>query len=487
MSAGSTGTPHMKTDVLSEIRATWKLDAKSEDTDRYFFHVREVQELEQGERAYVIGRKGTGKTAIAQYLQALSSHNVFSAPLSFKNFPFNALYELKNDGFTAPNQYITLWKYLIYCNVARLMAGNNAIDGAIREKLTSLYSPEPLEYLARSVGKWTATDFNISILGNGGGAKGTVQKIETTWIERTAALEQVIAQHIDDSKYIILFDELDEDYRYMTDPVRYQNFTDLLTGLFKAVQDIKSIFRTHRAKILPVVFLRDDIYSVLLDPDKTKWDDAKIELDWNISRLKELLAFRISRAINKDCSQILTFDQAWHMVFGDVQLTVGTRQRKRQTTLEYILKSTHLRPRDLIRYISECAKICIEGQRSISEPVIKAADGAFSGYLKRELLDEIGGVIPHAAKIFDVLSQIRKSTFSHSEFLAAYSHAVSKDLLEKYDAAWVLRVLFLFSVVGNQPRQVNQTVFRYRNRDAEMNFNESIVVHRGLLKSLQIL
>ena len=262
--------------ILQEIRKSWKLDAKSEDTDRYFFHVSDVESIQSGERAYVIGRKGTGKSAIAQYLVNIKAHNVFSTMLSFKNFPFNDLYALKNSGFTTPNQYITLWKYLIYCNVARMMAKNEAIDLSIREPLRKLYEPEPLEYLSKSIGKWTATDFNLSVLGVGGGTKGTVQKAEANWIDRTNALEQVIAKHIDDSRYLILFDELDEDYRYMSEADRYQNFTDLMTGLFKAVQDIKSIFRNTDAKITPIIFLRDDIYDVLQDPDKTKWDDAKI-------------------------------------------------------------------------------------------------------------------------------------------------------------------------------------------------------------------
>jgi hypothetical protein len=58
--------------------------------------------------------------------------------------------------------------------------------------------------------------------------------------------------------------------------------------------------------------------------------------------------------------------------------------------------------------------------------------------------------------------------------------------IKETDATFVLRILYIFSVIGNQPRQVNQTVFRYINRDAEPNFNENFV-HRGLLKALQIL
>lgn len=473
--------------VLEEIRKSWKLDAKSEDTDRFFFHVSDVEAIQSGERAYVIGRKGTGKSAIAQHLVNIKAHDVFSAMLSFKNFPFNELYALRNSGFTTPNQYITLWKYLIYCNVARMMANNEAIDLSVREPLRKLYEPEPLEYLAKSIGKWTATDFNLSILGTGAGAKGVIQKSEANWIERTNALEQVIAEHIDGSRYLILFDELDEDYRYMSEADRYQNFTDLMTGLFKAVQDIKSIFRNTETKITPIIFLRDDIYDVLQDPDKTKWDDEKIELDWNIPRLKELLAFRISRTIDPNSAGSMIFDEAWGLLFKGLSITYGYQQQKRQTVLQYILKSTHMRPRDVIRYLSECARVAIEQGGLLNESAIKRADAQFSGYLKREIEAEISGVVPHAAKLFDVLSTLRKENFTLVEFIEAYRGSVQPDIFQRYDPAWVLKVLFFFSVIGNQPRQVNQTVFRYLRRGAQINFNESFVVHRGLLKALQIL
>lgn len=474
-------------DLLKEIKNSWKLDAKSEDTDRYFFHVDEVESIQNGDRAYVIGRKGTGKSAIAQYLGNLRSHDVFSAMLSFKNFPFNELYALKNAGFTAPNQYITLWKYLIYCNVARLMASNEAIDLKVRAPLAKLYEPEPLEYLAKSVGKWTATDFNFSILGTGGGTKGAVQKAEASWIDRTNALEQLIAQHVDSSRYLIVFDELDEDYRYMHEAERYRSFTDLLTGLFKAVQDIKSIFRSSHARITPVIFLRDDIFDVLEDPDKTKWDDAKIELDWSVPRLRELLAFRISRTVDPSAEMSMSFDTAWAMVFRGTTISYGRMQQKRQSVLNYILKSTHMRPRDVIRYLSECARVAIESNTLLGEGLTKQADGHFSAYLKREIESELNGVIPNASKLFDVLSSLRKETFTLPEFTAAYKMSVSQEQFQQYDPHWVLKVLFFFSVIGNQPRQVNQTVFRYLRRGSVINFNESFVVHRGLLKALQIL
>jgi energy-coupling factor transporter ATP-binding protein EcfA2 len=127
--------------LIQEV-STWKLEAKAEDNDRYFFHVREVEAIENGERCYVIGRKGSGKTAISEYFSRLGDHNTFAEKLTFKNFPFNELYALKNEGYTRPNEYITLWKYLIYSSICKLMAGNENIEGEIKAKLEKLYGTD---------------------------------------------------------------------------------------------------------------------------------------------------------------------------------------------------------------------------------------------------------------------------------------------------------------------------------------------------------
>ena len=88
--------------VLSEISEKWKLEAKQEDNMRYFFHVKEAAKVLSGEKFYVVGRKGSGKSAISQYILNLCNENastgykIFTEQLSFKNFPFNELYALQN-------------------------------------------------------------------------------------------------------------------------------------------------------------------------------------------------------------------------------------------------------------------------------------------------------------------------------------------------------------------------------------------------------
>ena len=76
------------TNILNEIANNWKLDAKLEDNERYFFHTNELDKIINGERCYVIGRKGTGKSALSEHLLSLEDYNIFSDKLNFKNFPF---------------------------------------------------------------------------------------------------------------------------------------------------------------------------------------------------------------------------------------------------------------------------------------------------------------------------------------------------------------------------------------------------------------
>lgn len=209
-------------------------------------------------------------------------------------------------------------------------------------------------------------------------------------------------------------------------------------------------------------------------------------MEWDPIKIQQLIAFRISRAINTT-GTALPFEEAWHKLFQSGCIGFGHKQQRKMTVFEYMAQSTHLRPRDFVKYIQICAEATNESSSKISLETTKQADKTFSNYLKRELTDEIHGVVPDISAVFDVLSKIRKQTFSLNEFETEFSKKVSDGSIKEKDANFVLRVLFLFSVIGNQPRQINQKVFKYSSRDAEPNFQESFVVHRGLLKSLQIL
>jgi cold shock CspA family protein len=108
-------------ETINNISKLWRLEAKLEDS-KYFYNLPESDKILDGRKIFVIGRKGSGKSAICEHIINKSEYNLFSKKLSFKNFPFNELYSLENKkSYTEPNQYITLWKYLIYSTICQLM------------------------------------------------------------------------------------------------------------------------------------------------------------------------------------------------------------------------------------------------------------------------------------------------------------------------------------------------------------------------------
>lgn len=228
------------TAILKEITNTWRLEAKQESDD-LFFYIDDVNSIIDGKKCYVIGRKGMGKTAISEYLYNQSAENIFSERLSFKNFPFNLLYSLENNSYTAPNQYITIWKYLIYNGVCKMMAKNDALDAKLLKALKKVYPTQPIKALGKLVPRWTASGFGAEILGCGMSIDGVNKDMgDVTWEEKADIFEDVIERYADESYYYILIDELDEDYRDFEDESQRKMYIYLLTSLFKAVQSIKA-------------------------------------------------------------------------------------------------------------------------------------------------------------------------------------------------------------------------------------------------------
>ena len=145
------------------------------------------------------------------------------------------MYDLYNSKYTPPNQYISIWKYIIYSFICRMFVKNENIDSALRESLSKIYSQDPITSLSRTVSNWTKREFGVTVLGSGaniGIERESGNKSEIPWQEKTDILEDIILKYIDESKYYVIFDELDEDYREVIDKESFKNYSFLLTSLF---------------------------------------------------------------------------------------------------------------------------------------------------------------------------------------------------------------------------------------------------------------
>ena len=475
--------------ALRNIANNWQLDAVQEDIEKYFYITDEVGSIKSGRNCYVIGRKGTGKSAICQHILRLKTYNIFTESLSFKNFPFNELYAHQDTAYTNNNQYITFWTYLIYLYVCKMLSDNASISSDFCNAIKDIIPDLDPNKLPRTIKRWTSVEFGAQLAEKIGSLSlkfdATLQKTDKPWIERTNTLEDLIIRYCDNCEYYIVFDELDEDYCVSSEEEK-RSYINLLKGLFKAVQKVRSVFKARNLRIKPIIFLRDDIYAQISDSDKNKWSDFKLELSWTPEKLKHLLAYRISR----ENDQLgIAFDNAWDSVFvHDLRIRYGGKRMI--PVFDFILNNTHLRPRDVISYLKCCCSIALQNNKSrVDWREVKAADREFSNYFKNELEDEITPLIPQINVIWKMITEMRKLIFSVKDFEETLEEYQQQKMVDMHiTASSILEILFNFSILGNQHKTQEKTFFfKYQQTNMTYNRHERLVVHRGLLKSLQLI
>ena len=122
----------------------------------------------------------------------------------------------------------------------------------------------------------------------------------------------------------------------------------------------------------------------------------------------------------------------------------------------------------------------------ITPDLIKQVDDEFSEYLKNEIIDEIYSELPDYEEVFSILSLIRKQTFNLQDFIDYYKQRIDQGADLNKNPKEILKILFEASVIGNVPKISNRNIFKYESYSAKFNFNEKIIIHRGLYKAFQI-
>jgi hypothetical protein len=464
--------------------SSWKQEAKEEDNARYFFPMPEADKLRSGEASFLFERKGKGKTAVGQSILIQRREGDLATSLSFKNYPFNDLYQaLRDNSYRAPNQYIAGWRFVIFCTVARLMADDATVGGKKRRFVRYAFSADVREALSTRIGRWVAgnVQFNAWGVGLGLGAKRQFMNTSRSLAERADLLYEFLVPDLgrSGSRYYVVFDELDEDFTSSASPAERDEYFALLTSLLKAVWHIRS--DSTLKNVYPIVLLRDDIFTLLRDNDREKWMDRAVDLNWSQQRLKELLAFRLCRAAGVESK--FPFDEVWSELVGDhSSFTIGN---KTWDKFDFISSYTMQRPRDFIYYISDASRrICqkyANGAKSavLSGDVLRGCVGPFAEHLRRELEDEMGGQLPYIHDVMDIILNFGDRHFKLKEFRLAYETARQEQHEQwPHSAETVLDLLYSFSAIGFV--RGSTEYYRYQAPHVDLDLARTMLLHKGL-------
>ncbi|HHK8544613.1 TPA: cold-shock protein [Vibrio parahaemolyticus] len=468
-----------------EAISEWDRDAKEEDTNRYFCSFGYEKGIIKGKKSFIIARKGCGKTALALHLDSMNVPGKLSKYLTFKQFPFNELLIHSDSSYLSSGRFVTVWKYIIYSNICQLMLLNDNISQRARDLLKSVYERDFQDTINNNVRKWTGKKFGVSVLTNGFQYEESAQIVNEpdALPDKTYVLEKFIIENIDSSDYLILFDELDDAYVNLSDS-ELNNYKNIICGLFKAVADIRyNLNKKCGKKVFPVIFLRDDIYNILQDPDKGKWRDLIIGLEWNQNLIKEMLAYRLSKAID-DGIEIYEFDKIWRATvnINPIVKSYG----KAITIYQYMTERTFERPRDYVLFLKYSAELAERYNKiTISQVEVQNVRNKISLSLREELEGELCGLVPEIKEVFDVFIALGKRIFDFSDFEKAFNEHFPSGLVGEMSCKDLLCLLFEHSVIGNH-YSPNKNDFKYKNSKVKIKYNSKLIVFLGLNNELNL-
>jgi hypothetical protein len=443
----------------------------------------EFQGIVDGSYHYIIGRKGTGKTAIVEQIKntALKDPLIFHKYLSLRNFPLPIIRNFRDKNLRDKSQFVPIWSFLILVELARMIAADESAGPAqTRYELTKFLErnfPHSTSFTS-VLTKLEKNNQTVSILPNwlGGQSSVGVEQTSNGEIHFQACVEiltnkiQAISSK---SRYFILVDELDEGYRSTDHFLRL-----LILALLRAVESLAQDLNDTGVQFRPIVALRSDIFDRLEDNDLNKLDDRVVRLNWGPGeqashRIQDVIVARIC------ASSTLTPPDAWDAIFMPAA--------RGESAFEFILARTYVRPRDVIKYLKYCQRDQRHGKLMLGTAL--KTEMAYSQWFHNEFRDEVQSFLPIWRHALHALPRVNPKAVGKFDWLRQQLESEPEILQwcteEKKRLSDVIDLLFEYSVIGciDKARRVS---YKYLNPDASWRLEDGLTVHKGFRKYLRM-
>ena len=102
--------------MLEPIESFGAIDAENDERlIEYFYRTEIIDELLSYRRSIVIGRKGSGKTAIYKYIKNEKKNNCTA--LLFKDYPWKTHDRFKNNIVSERESYVNSWTFFFFIEI----------------------------------------------------------------------------------------------------------------------------------------------------------------------------------------------------------------------------------------------------------------------------------------------------------------------------------------------------------------------------------
>jgi hypothetical protein len=453
-------------------------------------------------RHMIIGKKGSGKTAIFKKLITTRAPDFFAFGHTFSDYPWHHHERQARIGIPDFDKYTHSWKYLILLSVAKIALNQDQslpCNAAAMEEMLRLESfvvdtygsrdPDLSQVFSPTKHLKLKPNFELDwkILKVGISPESVpVTELPVIIQEVNAAFSRSVLLCLNPAhNYYIAFDQLDLGFDRNS-----PEYANRLIGLLLASRDINLAAREFGIKLFAVVFLRDDIYDCLHFEDKNKMTENYVSfIEWDTARTKKTLKALMERRFAIVLGDGDTPEVPWDAVFNEEREMPG-----HQTKYEHMRDRTYLRPRDFIkftncalsRYKERAGKDSAPDDPSKFDNVdVHNARVEFSEYFLREIDDEVHKHMPDYDQQLDVLRALGKWQFERGEFEAAYQEQQSTATLSASD---VLEKLYEFSFIGFYRaggRGFGGSEYMFKYREPRTRFDPTSTrfrIHPGLIE-----
>lgn len=429
----------------------------------YYLAIDQYNRAMQGDVNFVVGRKGSGKTALFIQLRDRVRSDKRNIVVDLKPEGYQLL-KLKEDILAylseGSRQHLVtaFWEYLLLLEVAYKLLEKDRNTYKHNHLITQLYLDLEETYRIQEFsaeGDFSERLLSLSkrIAGEYQAKYGTshLQRLTTEQVTQLLYLHDIRSLRSRLSRYLekkqavwILFDNLDKGWStHGIDEIDAL----VLRCLINAGRSIERDMRKDQRVFHCVVFVRNDVYEHLMRNSPDYGKEMRAVLDWrDRDLLREMLRLRLVSGLDKAASTA-TLEQLVPLIC--------ISHFEGHEVVDHMIDLSLMRPRNLLKiFIHSRGFASNFNHDRISEEDLEKGMAAYSQDLLLELDRELTDVFPGAENVLyqflDANSELSKKDLSQLIFEAG----ISED-----DSAKVIDFLLYYGVVGL--RTVDKDLYIY--------------------------
>lgn len=471
---------------------------------------------------FLMGEKGTGKTASAVYITNNYSKETVSLLRYIRETEYDKFVTLKRRQHFDLSDYTNIWKIIIYVLITQQISeretkvpifGNtgkfSALIKAMSEYSQNAFSPE-INYAIQFVEE---ANLSAELIAKYTGLEATLggnEKVSISFSEQRFSTNlRFIQNNFEDAlkkiklsqNHVLFIDGID----IRPSSIPYSDYLECVKGLANAIwsvnNDLFANIKDSRGRIKAILLVRPDIFNSLgLQNQNSKIRDNSVVLSWltteNDFRQSALFALA-DKILSHQQTTTPPLSIAWNYYFPYISSFV--------TFLKYSL----YRPRDILTILAIQKENFLQENRS-DKDVFRASDfynpaftRKYSDYMLGEVKDHLAFYYSNEdyesfVKFFQFLNG--KSRFSYEDFLAAfraYSEFLRRNVKSKPSFAETpdifLQLLYDLNAISYISKTDDKPFYGwcYRERTPaniapKVRTHARYEVHVGLMKALDL-